>query len=172
MMMIVLHLRSLLGLKSRWKRHFRPRPLNKVCFFRGPEWLDSWTPGPKPLCHRHPTGPHSSGLLWTPWTPAKGDSTNTNFALVLPDRGRLARLMRLERAGRPRSGETLPFHPGQRPLHGGAFGGDLADQDDLLGAAMAAVLAEIDALGQADAGAAGAQPPAAAARQAHQHGLA
>src|SRR6185312_4540436 len=29
----------------------------------------------KPLCHRHPTGPHPSGLLWTPWTPAKGDST-------------------------------------------------------------------------------------------------
>src|SRR5690242_20534766 len=37
--------------------------------------VDWWTPGPKPLCHRHPTGPHPSGLLWTPWTPAKGDST-------------------------------------------------------------------------------------------------
>src|SRR6185437_16359544 len=42
---------------------------------------DSWTPGPKPLCHRHPTGPHPSGLLWTPWTPDKGDSTNSDFAL-------------------------------------------------------------------------------------------
>src|SRR6185312_17010900 len=43
--------------------------------------VDSWTPGPKPLCHRHPTGPHPSGLLWTPWTPAKGDSTKSSFAL-------------------------------------------------------------------------------------------
>src|SRR6478735_7580383 len=43
--------------------------------------VDSWTLGPKPLCHRHPTGPHPSGLLWTPWTPAKGESTKSNFAL-------------------------------------------------------------------------------------------
>jgi hypothetical protein len=28
--------------------------------------VDSWTPSLKPLCHRHPTGPHPSGLLWTP----------------------------------------------------------------------------------------------------------
>src|ERR1700751_3141244 len=47
-------------------------------FFRGPRWRNSWTPGPKPLCHRHPTGPHPSGLLWTP----KGDSTKRNFALA------------------------------------------------------------------------------------------
>ena len=46
--------------------------------------MDSWTPGPKPLCHRHPTGPHPSGLLWTPWTPAKGDSMKNNFALARP----------------------------------------------------------------------------------------
>src|ERR1700761_7060296 len=45
--------------------------------------VDSWTPGPKPLCHRHPTGPHPSGLLWTPWTPGEGNSTNSNFALAL-----------------------------------------------------------------------------------------
>src|SRR6476659_6942755 len=44
--------------------------------------VDSWTLGPKPLCHRHPTGPHPSGLLWTPWTPAKGDSTKSSFALA------------------------------------------------------------------------------------------
>src|SRR6478736_6625892 len=49
--------------------------------FRGPGSVDSWTLGPKPLCHRRPTGPHPSGLLWTPWTPAKGDSTKSNFAL-------------------------------------------------------------------------------------------
>src|SRR5579883_880811 len=40
------------------------------CFSVGTEWVDSWTPGPKPLCHRHPTGPHPSGLGWTPWTPS------------------------------------------------------------------------------------------------------
>src|ERR1700759_1133957 len=70
MMMIVLRLRSLLlrllGLKSRWHRPFRPRPLNKVFFQGGGISVDSWTPGPKPLCHRRPTGPHPSGLLWTP----------------------------------------------------------------------------------------------------------
>src|SRR6476620_668531 len=80
MMMIVLL--SLLGLKSRWHRHFSPRPLDKV-FFQGCVSVDSWTPGPKPLCHRHPTGPHPSGLLWTPWTPDKGDSTKSDFALGL-----------------------------------------------------------------------------------------
>src|SRR6185312_10570674 len=51
----------------------------KVFFSRGPGSVDSWTPGPKPLCHRRPTGPHPSGLLWTP---AKGDSTKSNFALA------------------------------------------------------------------------------------------
>src|ERR1700760_3438215 len=40
--------------------------------------VESWTPGPKPLCHRCPTGPHRSGLLWTR---AKGESTKTNLAL-------------------------------------------------------------------------------------------
>src|SRR5690242_3206574 len=74
-----------------------PRPSRGAHDFRAPlEWrapmkvffqgrgvsVDSWTPGPKPLCHRHPTGPHPSGLLWTPWTP-KGDSTKSNFALGL-----------------------------------------------------------------------------------------
>src|SRR6185437_4067402 len=48
--------------------------------FSGGWMSDSWTPGPKRLCHRHPTGPHPSGLSWTP---AKGDSTKSNFALVL-----------------------------------------------------------------------------------------
>src|ERR1700759_1164117 len=90
MMMIVLRLRSLLlrllGLKSRWHPHFRPRPLNKVFFQGGGVSVDSWTPGPKSLCHRHPTGPHPSGLLWTPWTSAKGPSTKTNVALVHLDR--------------------------------------------------------------------------------------
>src|SRR6478752_5329537 len=79
MMMTVLRLLSLLGLKSRWHRHFSPRPLYEV-FFQGGMSVDSWTLGPKPLCHRRPTGPHPSGLLWTP---AKGDSTKSNVALVL-----------------------------------------------------------------------------------------
>src|SRR5215813_11811570 len=78
MMMIVLRLLSLLSLKFRWHRHFSPRPLNEV-FFQGVKWRDSWTHGPKPMCYRHPTGPHPGGLLWTP---AKGASTKTNFALV------------------------------------------------------------------------------------------
>src|SRR6185437_13414081 len=56
----------------------------KVCgFSRSPGSVDSWTPGPKPLCHRHPTGPHPSGLLWTP---AEGDSTKSKFALAGPQR--------------------------------------------------------------------------------------
>jgi hypothetical protein len=46
-------------------------------FFQAGKSVDSWTPGPKPLCHRRPTGPHPSGLLWTP---AKVDSTKSNFA--------------------------------------------------------------------------------------------
>src|SRR5690349_15760602 len=51
-------------------------------FFQGRGVLvDSWTLRPKPLRHGRPTGPHPSGLLWTPWTPAKGDSTKSNFAL-------------------------------------------------------------------------------------------
>src|SRR6185437_12233289 len=88
MTMIVLRLLSLLGLKSQWHRHFSPRRLNNKVFFRGGISVDSWTLGPKPLCHRHPTGPHPSGLLWTPWTPAKGDSTKSNFALKRRQAGR------------------------------------------------------------------------------------
>ena len=42
-----------------------PTPEQGV-FSGGRESADSWTPGPKPLCHRRSTGPHSSGLLWTP----------------------------------------------------------------------------------------------------------
>src|SRR6476659_4558558 len=51
-------------------------------FFQGGMSVDSWTPGPKSLCHRRPTGPHPNGLLWTAWTPANGDSTKSNFALA------------------------------------------------------------------------------------------
>src|SRR5215831_8176452 len=80
MMMIVLRLLSLLGLKSRCHRQFSHRLPNKVVFQRSGESVDSWTPGLKPLCHRHPTGPHPSGLSWTPTT---GDSTRSNVALGL-----------------------------------------------------------------------------------------
>src|SRR5262245_41278837 len=65
-----------------------------------------------------------------------------------------------------------PFHAGQRPFHGAALHRNLADQHDLLGAAQTAFFAEIDAFGEAYAGARSTQAPAAAARQAHQHGLA
>src|SRR4051794_13188801 len=75
MMMIVLRLLSLLGLKSRW--HFQLLAPEQGCFSCDRMSVDSWTPGPKPLSHRHPTGPHPSGLLWTP---AKSDLTKSNFA--------------------------------------------------------------------------------------------
>src|SRR5512142_1838313 len=52
MMMIVLRLLSLPG-------------RDRGVFHGAGESVDSWTPGPKPLCHRHPTGPHPSGLPWT-----------------------------------------------------------------------------------------------------------
>src|SRR6476620_11585149 len=78
MMMIMLRLRSLLALKFRCHRPFRPRPPKGV-FSGGGISVDSWTLGLKLLCHRHPTGPHPSGLMWTP---AKGDSTKSNFALA------------------------------------------------------------------------------------------
>jgi len=44
MMMIVLRLRSLLGLKSRWHRHFSLRPLDEVFFQGGRDvgFVDSW----------------------------------------------------------------------------------------------------------------------------------
>src|SRR5689334_9701191 len=69
----------------------------KAFFQRDGISVDSWTLGPKPLCHRHPTGPHPSGLPWTPWTPAKGESTRSDFALVRqnlhPSPDRLMRLL-------------------------------------------------------------------------------
>src|SRR3954447_4932953 len=39
---------------------------DRVFFQGGGVSVDSWTPGPKCRCHRHRTGPHPSGLLWTP----------------------------------------------------------------------------------------------------------
>src|SRR5262245_41059645 len=61
-----------------------PRPGTPVkVFFRGGVSPESWSPGLKPLCHRHPAYPHPSGVLWSPWTPAKGDSTKGTFALAL-----------------------------------------------------------------------------------------
>src|SRR6187551_368132 len=61
--------------------------------------VDSWTPGPKPLCHRHPTGPHPSGLLWTPWTPAKGASTKSKSALAAHLRPRMGGAIDRAQAG-------------------------------------------------------------------------
>src|SRR3954471_10630202 len=77
MTMILLRLLSLLGLKPCL------RPPNKPFFRRGGGVsLDSWTPGLNPLCHRHPTGPHPSGLAWTPVDSRKADSTMSDFALA------------------------------------------------------------------------------------------
>ena len=57
----------------------QPVPPEQACFFTGPRSVDSWTPGPKPLCHRHPTGPHPSGLWWTPAV----DGASSFFALCV-----------------------------------------------------------------------------------------
>src|SRR5690242_18415726 len=51
----------------------RQPPEQRRWFFRGLLSLDSWTLGPKPLCHRRRTGPHASGLGWTPWTSFRSD---------------------------------------------------------------------------------------------------
>src|SRR3954467_15017456 len=81
--MIVLRLLSLLGLKSRWHRHFSPRPPNEV-FFRGVgvgcRWIrglrarNSCAIGIQPVHTRVDSG----GLRWTP---ATGEPTRSDFAL-------------------------------------------------------------------------------------------
>src|SRR5512143_2080003 len=63
------------------------RGLDRGVFPEEGESVDSWTPGPKPLCHRHPTGPHPSGLLWTPWTPAKGATSRSCASARIDDDG-------------------------------------------------------------------------------------
>src|SRR3954464_5383167 len=98
MTMIVLRLLSLLGLKSRWHRHFSPRPPSKVFFQGGGVSLDSWTLGPKPLCHRHPTGPHPSGLGWTP---AMGEPIRSDVALALGRHRQDPRVLAVERQRDP-----------------------------------------------------------------------
>jgi hypothetical protein len=61
MMMIVLRLLPLLGLKSRWHRHFSLRPLNEVFFQKGDigGFVDSW---PETLV---PSASNRSTLGWT-----------------------------------------------------------------------------------------------------------
>src|SRR6185437_12117129 len=78
MMIIVLRLLSLLGLKSRWHRHFSPRPLNEV-FFQG--WgvgglVDSW---PETLV---PSASNRSTPEWTLVDSRRCDSMKSNFALI------------------------------------------------------------------------------------------
>src|SRR3954469_2146691 len=76
---------SLLGLKSRWHRHFSPRPLDR-CFFRGVgcRWirgLRAQNPcaiGIQPVHSRVDSG----GLQWTS---ATGESTKSDFALEQED---------------------------------------------------------------------------------------
>src|SRR4051812_46962919 len=108
MMMIVLRLLSLLGLKSLSHRPFSSRLPNKV-FFQGrgrgvagfvdsgpktlvpsasnrstPEWtrVDS---GPETLVPSASNRSTRVDSLWTPWTPAMGAPTTSDFALVLRD---------------------------------------------------------------------------------------
>src|SRR3954470_17799062 len=110
MMMIVLRLLSLLGLKSLSHRPFSSRLPNKV-FFQGrgrgvagfvdsgpktlvpsasnrstPEWtrVDSGPETLVPSASNRSTGVDS---LWTPWRPATGDSTRSDFALTPRRRG-------------------------------------------------------------------------------------
>src|SRR3954469_16002137 len=112
MMMIVLRLLSrllpLLGLKSLSHRHFSPRPL-KVFFEGGgrgvagfedsggktlvpsasnrstPEWtlVDS---GPETLVPSASNRSTRVDSLWTPWAPATGEPTTSDFALVVAQR--------------------------------------------------------------------------------------
>ena len=68
MMMTVLRLLSLLGLKSRWHRHFSPRPFNKV-FFQGAgigELVNSW---PETLV---PSASNRSTPEWILWNSRQG----------------------------------------------------------------------------------------------------
>src|SRR3954470_20357019 len=101
MTMIVLRLLALLGLKSLSHRHFSPRPL-KV-FFQGggrgvagfvdsgpetlvpsasnrstPEWtrVDS---GPETLVPSASNRSTRVDSLWTPWPPATGEPTTSDF---------------------------------------------------------------------------------------------
>jgi hypothetical protein len=61
MMMIVLRLRLLLGLKSRWHRYFSPGPLNEVFFQEDGigGFVDSW---PETLV---PSASNRSTPVWT-----------------------------------------------------------------------------------------------------------
>src|SRR3954463_6825976 len=108
MMMIVLRLLSLLGLKSLSHRHFSPRPPNPM-FFQGrgrgvagfvdsgpktlvpsasnrstPEWtrVDS---GPETLVPSASNRSTRADSLWAPWSPATGERTTSDLALVLRD---------------------------------------------------------------------------------------
>src|SRR3954462_14121839 len=84
MTMIVLRLLSLLGLKSRWHRHFSPGPPNTV-FFRGVGVGCRWIRG---LRAQNPCAigiqpVHTRVDSWgLEWPPATGDSTRSDFALV------------------------------------------------------------------------------------------
>src|SRR3954463_3994157 len=82
MMMIMLRLLSLLGLKSRWHRHFSPRARTR-CFFRGEgcRWIrglraqNACAIGIQPVHTRVDSG----GL------PPGGEPTNSDFALGAGD---------------------------------------------------------------------------------------
>src|SRR3954469_15540571 len=104
MTMIVLRLLSLLALKSRWHRHFSPRPPNPMFFRRGgrgvagfvdsgpetlvpsasnrstPEWtrVDS---GPETLVPSASNRSTRVDSLWTPWPPPTGEPTTSDFTL-------------------------------------------------------------------------------------------
>src|SRR5215469_11746803 len=94
MMMIVRRLLSLVGLKSRWQRHFSPRPPSKV-FFQGggvAGFVDSW---PKTLV------PSASSLSTPEWTlvdSCRGDSMKS-LALACAVEQRQRAVARAEHEG-------------------------------------------------------------------------
>src|SRR5690348_16685201 len=103
MTIIVMCLLLFLRLKCRWHRPFsRPGPRTRVFFQGGGGSVDSWTPGAKPLSHRHPTGPVPSGLLWTPWM-----ARRRKLALVVGSCGGRLRLAgALDLLARPLEGDV------------------------------------------------------------------
>src|SRR5215475_9632716 len=134
MTMIVLRLLSLLGLKSRWHRHFSPRPLDRVVFSGGRGvggFVDSW---PKTLV---PSASNRSTPEWTRVDSRQGQfdeeqlraRTRGTLGLVGRVRSATARKLRpnfaryparenpcRDRRARAAGGRGRSRRPGRRPV--------------------------------------------------------
>src|SRR5690349_4070030 len=72
--------------ECRWHWRVSRAGALSVFFQGGRVPMDSWTLRPKPLRHRHRTGPHPSGLWWTPVALESGrrcESAGCHHALEL-----------------------------------------------------------------------------------------